>query len=550
MTFRDTRRLPFERKGQNMQSSKNTSCHSRRSVLVAGAASVTAGFCDLTSLPAFARDRLIAGHRPDLMVPAAMLSEWLETLHTFGPIRNTGTAPCRAFEEWLATEFATIGCAIERDQFRLTSWETNLDEDCAITVTEDGGAIHTIEVLAYYPFSGSTRDKPPVSGRVLFGGVGDAAVLDLVAKTPADVLAQSVVVLDMPIGTGFAGTIKSYPESFPDPLPPLIGEPHPGNNLLQGMGAMKALEEKCKGLILCYTDVNREAVRFNFLPFTDRHRAIPALWTGKPECDYLQSVSGKATVTMRLDARLTPDARADTILATLKGDSDEVVLMTTQTDGPNECNENGGLGLLACATYLSRLKSRKRTFVFSLPTAHYAMGPVRDPVTGSGRSGGTYGVMAKWPDMIKRTVAQIAMEQLGAREWAAVDGKWQATGRVAQEHWIPTPAAAQAVNSMFMACTHGEDPSLWRADLTESGFPPGEGGALRNAKIPGVGLMGWPHYFFRADPKGVIDKLDPHIMHAQISMATKLLTLMDRLTPTQMQGAASISSTDLFGSTA
>jgi hypothetical protein len=330
---------------------------------------------------------------------------------------------------------------------------------------------------------------------------------------------------------------------------PLVGGPHVANNLGQGTKAMAALEQKCKGLILCYTDVAPEAVRYNFLPFTDQHRKIPGLWTGKPEFDYLRSVSGKATATLRLDATLTPNARADTILATLKGDSDEVVMMTTQTDGPNECNENGGLGLLACATYLSKLPKRRRTFVFSLPTGHYAIGPVSDPVTGSGRRAGTSGVMEKWPDVLKRTVAQIAMEQMAATEWATPNGKWQATGRPAQQHWLPTPAVAPTINKLFMAATQSEDPKYWRADLVETGFPGGEGGSLRNANIPGIGLMGWPQYFFRADPKGVIDKLDPNIMHAEVSMATKLLTLMDRLTPEQMNGKAPITDNDLFGPT-
>jgi hypothetical protein len=521
----------------------------RRALLAAAGGAPFLGLFGGLSLPALAAGGSVAGHRPELVPSASVLDGWLKTLHTFGPVRNTGTAPCRAFEEWLATQFAAVGCTIERDQFRLMSWEGDVERDCAITVEEDGGAKRTLEVLAYYPFSGSTRGKAPVTGRVLFGGVGDAAAADLVAKIPADLLASSIVVLDMPINTnGVQQTAKPYTGSvsLPDPLPPLLGEPHAANGYRQGQAAMKALEEKCKGLILCYTDVAPDAVRYNFLPFTDVHRKIPALWSGKPDCDYLKSVSGKANVTMRLDAKLTPDARADTLLATLKGDSDEVVLMTTQTDGPNECNENGSLGLLASATYLSRLKSRKRSFVFSLPTGHYAIGPVSDPVTGSGRRAGTAGVMDKWPDMIKRTVAQIHLEQMAASEWAAVNGKWQATGRPAQEHFLPTPSVAMLMNRLFAAGLKGENPKYWRADLIESGFPGGEGGVLRAADIPGIGMMGWPHYFFRADPKGVIDKLDPQIMHAQVSLTTKLLTMMDRLTPEQLRGKAPIADTELF----
>ncbi len=66
---------------------------------------------------------------------------------------------------------------------------------------------------------------------------------------------------------------------------------------------------------------------------------------------------------------------------------------------------------------------------------------------------------------------------------------------------------------------------------------PGEGGSLRRLGLPGLGLMGQPTYFFRADPQGVIDKLNPEVMHTQVAIATKLTLLMDRLTPDQLRAA-------------
>src|SRR5262249_36828379 len=159
--------------------------------------------------------------------------------------------------------------------------------------------------------------------------------------------------------------VKFYPESFPAQLPPVPTVPRIANQ--GGRGPMEALEQKCKGIIFCYSDVSDEAARYNYLPFSDKHRMIPAVWVGKTSTEYLKSISGKATATMRCDAKLTPNARADTLVATLKGDTDEVIFMTTHTDGPNEVNDDGALGLLAAATYLSKVPKRKRTVVFSLP---------------------------------------------------------------------------------------------------------------------------------------------------------------------------------------
>jgi hypothetical protein len=527
---------------------------SRRDILKLSAAATGVGALGGLSACATAAESAsaspIPGHVASAVPSRAQLEAWLQQLHDFGPIRATGTPQCRAFEEFLATEFAKLGCTVERDQFKLTSWECNL-EDCSIEVDTEisqdvrGVPVRTgVGVVAYYPFAASTKGGKPVSGRVLFGGTGDQSGEEILKKFTPEQLAEAIVVVDMPLaGGGVRGTVKYYPGSFPDPLPEPVKAPRVASQ--GGRGPMAALEGKCRGIIFCYTDVSDEAARYNYLPFSDQHRKIPALWVGKKGSDFLKSVSGSGWATIKCDAKLTPDARADSLLAVLKGETDEVIYMTTHTDGPNEVNDNGALGLLAAATYLSKIPNRKRTVVFSLPTGHYAGGAIRDAVTGSGRPAGTSGNFAKWPQYVERAVAQIALEQMGAMEWADVDGKWQATGRLSPENWVPTPATQETSRRMVLATTQGLDPKFSRVGLVESGQAPGEGGGLRTRGIPGVGLMGSPHYFFRCDPKGVLDKLSPDVMHNQVEITTRLLALMDRLSPAQMKGEAPISDAEL-----
>jgi len=490
----------------------------------------------------------IAGYEPALQPSKATLKNWLQQLHDFGPIRATGTKQCRAFEEWLATQFAQLGFALERDQYRLTSWECDI-KDCSISITEEGKTARTVEVIAYYPFAASTITTGPVTGRVLYAGVSKPDVEKFIAATDAATLAQSIVVVDMPLaGGGVRGKTNYYPDAFPAPFKDRVS-PAPRPASQGGRDEMALLEGKCKGIIFCYTDVMDEAARYNYLPFSDQHRKIPALWVGQKTAAYLKTISGKASATLVCNAKLTPNSRADSIVATYKGSSDEVIFLTTHTDGPNEVNDNGALGVLALATYYSKLPAakRRRTLVCSLPTGHYAGGAIADPVTGSGQRAGTGGVMAKRPDVIKRAVAQIAMEQLGAMDWIEIDGKWQPSGIPAREMWIPTPSVAPTINKLFMACTQGEDPKYSRSALVESGYAPGEGGGLRRAEIPGLGLMGSPEYFFRTDPKGVLKYLSADVMHNQVSIMTKLLVLMERLSPEQLRGTAPISEQNLFG---
>src|SRR5262245_18686477 len=126
----------------------------RRQIQEAAAVPLVAVFGGLGALVAHATGRTIRGHDPRLVPSRDTLWSWLQQLHQFGPVRNTGTAPCRAFEEWLASRFGELGCSIERDQFRLMSWEANIT-DCRVTIREDGGAVRDLDVVAYYPFSKS-----------------------------------------------------------------------------------------------------------------------------------------------------------------------------------------------------------------------------------------------------------------------------------------------------------------------------------------------------------------------------------------------------------
>jgi hypothetical protein len=59
--------------------------------------------------------------------------------------------------------------------------------------------------------------------------------------------------------------------------------------------------------------------------------------------------------------------------------------------------------------------------------------------------------------------------------------------------------------------------------------------------------MGQPSCFFRCDPNGVLEKLNPNLMRNRLAFAAKMTVLMSRLTPDQLHGRAPISDTDLFG---
>src|ERR1700744_5227755 len=168
---------------------------SRRELIAGGAALAGAGVAPLLARAA-ASGRQIKGFENELVPQPETLGRWLRLLHRMGPIRFTGTPQARTFEEFLARQFTHLEFEVKIDSFRLMAWECDLHRDCAISVSEDGKAPKSLEVVAYYPFAATTRGAGPVTGRVLYAGVGDQAVKALAAKVPADELAKSVVVVD------------------------------------------------------------------------------------------------------------------------------------------------------------------------------------------------------------------------------------------------------------------------------------------------------------------------------------------------------------------
>lgn len=428
-----------------------------------------------------------------------------------------------------------------RHGYRLKAWDCVLERDCSISVAADGRDTK-VEVVAYYPYAASTRGGPAAVGKILYAGEGEASVAALTQKTDPAILAESIVLVDMPVAPGGSRTNPNfYPEVFPDPLPPPPTYTSPQSQI--GRAAMEAVNGKCKGLILCYSNVSDDAARYNYLPFGDPHRLTPALWVGQKGGKILRDLAGKGVVTMRCDAEVTPDARADTLVVTIPGASDETIFLTTQTDGPNEVNENGALGILALVRYAMNTPQaeRRRTIFAAFPTGHYANGAVSDPVTGSGRAAMTRDVMKLYPEIMKRTVAHISLEQMGAMDWQNLPGGWGPTGIPAREYWAITPGAPSApMRRLLLACVEAGDPQLSRMRLLKDNHPPGEGGYPRAAGIPGVGLLAIPAYFFRADPKGVIDKISVPMLQNQIEISARLLTLMDRLSPAQLLGGSDI----------
>jgi MYXO-CTERM domain-containing protein len=485
---------------------------------------------------------------------------------TYGPLRMTGDANHVGYVNWLASQLTALpGVTLKRDTYTFKRWSADMIADTGASLNLPGGQVIPLDVLHYYPYTGEGALAGPVTGPIIYlagdGTPGSALanVTALMAAPPAN-LANSIVVIESPCSLSPAATLYgSYPADLV-PKPASKWQPYQGfahGNLFD------QLDSKCLGIVFCWVDVGDEAARFQYTVFSKPHRQTPALWVGKDTALLLKSFGGTAaTITMKLSAKVFPNSPTDTLYATLPGLSSETVVIASHTDGPNICEENGALGVLALATYASQipLAQRNRTLVFAMVTGHVAGGALSDAATATGPYGKAgadgAGFYRDHPEIVQKAVAAFGIEHLGGMEWAddPTHTYYAATGQVDAENWfvgVPGPtntapaAGLQNMANVALSAAQGEPADLLRMQVEKTGQPSPMSGAALAVGIPALGLIPIPSYLLLAGPTGSIEKINPARMYAQIEVLTKMMVVIDKLSADQIKGVAATSATDL-----
>ena len=533
-----------------------------RRAFVTGLAAAPAAGLALSAGEAFAASAPVAvpGFKPELMPPQAEMWGLLRKMqHDFGPRRMCGDDNHIAFVNWLEERFKAIGCTTQRDHYTLKHWTAEMDKDTAASLTV-GGATTNLDVLSYFPYSGTTKDTGPVSGPIIYvtvdrpGGVS-AAVKAMAATAPAN-LADSIVVVECPCPLQFNGPepptlYGQYPVGFQPSQP----RKSPVNNSNGDVGGVyETLDGKCKGILFCWTDISDDGARYQWMPFSQPLHRTPGLWVGHATAAMLKTASRKGgRVTMELRATITPDRPTDTLIALLPGSTDEITAIGTHTDGLNLHEENGSLAVLALATYASRLlkTQRRRTLAFILAAGHMAAGPLHDKETSTGPNGqrgaGADGAGAyrDHPEIVSRTVAALALEHLGGMEWLDDGRAYSPTNQPSKDLWYigskeqgakAPQAALEVMAKATEAAAQGTPPELIRMQVTRVGKISPESRPPMDAGIPAMGLIPITPYLLEASPSGAIERINEDVFYNQMTIAARLMVVIDKLTADELMG--------------
>ncbi len=438
--------------------------------------------------------------------------------------RNTGFPGHVKFVDLMAKRLGECpGVDVRRDTYTLPRWEST---NIAISAQSAGRTARSFHATSAYPYSGKTGSAgvtgPLVDlGRTLPNEIGGSRPLTLTPDMRGKIALLQSPVHGFPFGANFKiwGAYQSD-VTLPDRITEAIWQNRSAPSLDQFKEAGVA------GLVLCWEGISDENAEGQYAPFGHKFADIPCLWVGEKtgaELRQLAAQGGQATLT--LEATITPNTSTDTVYGLLPGTSDEIVLVHTHSDGPNAVEENGPVGVVALAKYLSSLPkgTLKRTYLFTMTTGHMA---------------GAYvpsfrGFIDKHPDLMKRIAGALVIEHLGARHWIDRDGSYVPSGEN-QTTMILTQSKALA-DLALKSCRGTIDDRMIAVNPYQHRYT-GESGGVIEYGIPTIGIMPAPSYLLKESPHTGIEKIDPLLFRVQLENFTRMLRAMDGMSRAQLAG--------------
>ncbi len=493
---------------------------SRRNML--GSAGIVASLAGLATVPTpVAAQAPLA--RPKTYPGLSTAQEiWEELLFMVAlGSRNTGFPGHVKFVDRLAGQLQAIpGMSVHRDGYKLPRWDAT---HYALTARPVGGQDRRLHATSAYPYSGKTGSQG-VTGKIV--DLGTTLPNEAGGSEPVrfgDIRGKIVFlrspVHGFPYGDNFhVMGANTADVKLPDRIKEAIWQNRSAPDLDQFAKAGAA------GVILSWVGVSDANAEGQYAPFGHKFAECPALWVGEKtgeEIAKIAAAGGEATIV--LEADIFPNTPTDTVYGVLPGKTDEVVFVHTHSDGPNACEENGGIGVVALAKFLAaRPKgSLNKTYIFTLTTGHMAGAYVR-----SFRE-----FIDAHPDIMKKAVAALVLEHLGCRSWVDRDGAYvpsgynQATMVLTQSKPLGKIVLEEVAGTIEDRVTV-VDPYMKRFT--------GESANLITYGVPTIGIMPAPSYLLKESENGGIERHDARLYRTQIENFSRMLLRIDAMSKKQL----------------
>lgn len=440
----------------------------------------------------------------------------LEDMHRmngFGT-RLTGAKGQNDFIAWLKEEAQRMGYQTFSDLYSFDRWE---EQKSSITIHRIRGD-EPVEVSSAWPYSGETGP---------LGVTGE--VVEVIGKHVNYLHARNKIALvtvsdlgKIPSGIAF-NQRNAYPGGTN--IPAFYKGPV-ATSFVNIPFLQVAKAAGVKAVVCIWKGMSREMVKGQYLPFIQPYQGMPALWVCEEEGEKLKEAArNKDKVTLVLEAKREKNASSESFYCIKRGKNPtEAILVNTHTDGVNCVEENGPVAILAMMDYLKDVEL-ERSVIFVFVTGHFRLPAFKQ---------NDIQATSKWLKNHRdlwdgkgghiKTVAGVAVEHLGAREWKDVDGVYRETNPIDIEIVY---TGNKVMDAIYYKAIEGR--TLVRT-VTLRGHNIlhfGEGQPLMNVGIPQIALVTAPDYLTAMADDHQMSKFSIDLMYEQIQTFLKAIFLID-----------------------
>ncbi len=361
---------------------------------------------------------------PDYIVTPEEAYEWHVAKDAQGPTYS-GSPSWKSFLAILESKLKEYGTIdVVRNAWTYDRWYTSdWPDDTKWTLVSGGDPV---KVAHYGAYSGSTGKQ----------GVSAPLVYYDAKSRPESIEGKIVVFPTSPLGNIFKQFDNEYlsdPETFPD-----VDTEVPASEtvtldifwqLLQIRTLVGVLEKgNAAGAIVVFdASYDRVAGLYSF-PVPAPYDAPTLFLDRDAGRKVIEDAKNGETATLTLLATVEPTETYQ-LVGYLPGKhygtpKDEMIILSTHTDGPSISQDNGAFGLLGIVHYFSHIpqSDRPRTLMVFLDNRHY--------MPGMESAFADEDWFARHPEALKSIVAHVATEHMGQVEYRELGSVFEPTGRV------------------------------------------------------------------------------------------------------------------------
>lgn len=284
--------------------------------------------------------------------------------------------------------------------------------------------------------------------------------------------------------------------------------------------------------VIFISRASRAEVEGNWSPHQAEVQPIPGFVVDRDMGAELKALAaGQPEATLKLEADWK-DTYVPQITGILPGESDEVLIVNSHTDGQNAFEENGAVALVHLARHFASLRGSrklKRTLVFIAWPGH--MANVSNRPDDRTTLPEQFGWISSHRDLFDRTVAAVTIEHLGATRWSddPVEG-YHSTGMSDFYAIWTTLGAMQDLCKVAL-----KESDLQRHALLRPPIQVTPGVAWHHRGIPHVAGISAPKYLVRVSENGDIDKLDASLASRQTGFYADVVKSLDSADPAALK---------------